>query len=412
MANDISTIKSRANLIAKVAAGRLSDKLQFCKTIDKEEKEILKGKNGFNSGDTISVNVPTRFISDDSADITGRLQDIKEEKAPLVFDKREVVPISLTSAELATDFNINSIKERVIDPAMDTISASMEAKALRFAAEHIYNHTLPGFSNKFGTRHMTTAGSLLDISGCSSYSNRFALLNPAANVEAVDQRKGLFQSSEKIRKQYEEGAMGIADGLTYLRNNLLATTQNGNDVSGVAVETAPIAGANTFVVDGLTANTGTVKKGSVFTIDGVFRVHPLTKAVLPQLQPFVVLGDVTADTNGEATVEVSPSFLPATAGAQQNISALPAPTAALVFAGIADQILTSNLVYHKSAFRLGVAPLIKPEGMDMVGEARVDGITVRIVRGFDILTDKMITRMDVLWGIAAVRPEWSVRVLD
>lgn len=412
MANDISTIKSRANIIAKIAAGTLSDRLQFLKTIDKEEKEILKGKNGYSSGDTISVNVPTRFISNDNPDITGQLQDIKENKVPLVFDKREVVPIALTSSELATDFQIDQIKKRVIDPAMDTISASMEAKALQMAAESVYNHTLPGFTDKFGTRHMNLANSLLDISGCSSFRDRYALLNPDANVEAVDQRKGLFQSSEKIKKQYEEGAMGIADGMTYLRNNLLPTTQNGNDVTGVTVDSAPVAGSSTIAVAGLTATTGTVAKGSVFTIAGVFRVHPLTKKVLASLQPFVVLEDATADGTGVANLSVSPAFLPATAAAEQNISALPAPAAALVFAGAEDQIMVSNMVYHKSAFRLGVAPLVKPEGVDMVGEARVNGITVRIIRDYDVLKDQMVTRLDVLWGLANVRPEWATRVLD
>ena len=37
-------------------------------------------------------------------------------------------------------------------------------------------------------------------------------------------------------------------------------------------------------------------------------------------------------------------------------------------------------------------------------------MTVALVRDFDILRRRMVTRLDVLAGIAAVRPEWATRI--
>jgi hypothetical protein len=205
----------------------------------------------------------------------------------------------------------------------------------------------------------------------------------------------------------------MADGFTFLRNNLLPTITNGNDVTGVAVESsvlAPATGATSLGVDGLTTTTGTVKKGQVFTIASVYAVHPITKDTLPDLQQFVVTADATADGSGQATLSISPTIYSSASGALQNVSALPADEAAITFIGSASTGYGQNLAFHKSAFRFVSLPLIQPDGVDFVGQETVDGITVRIVRAYDIKTDKMILRADVLWGLANVRPEWACRL--
>lgn len=411
--NDITTIKERGNIIAKTAAGLLKDKCQFLKTITKEPTEnTLKGKNGYKSGDTIGVNKPARFLIHNSADITGQIQGVVEEEVKLVLDQRSVVPVSLESAEIATDLGLKSWLKRILEPAMVTISNDIEAKALVKAAAETYNFLSPQSPTKFDTDYILQAGELMDISACPDFDNRFVLLDPTANRSAVNERKGLFQSSEKIKKQYESGAMGIADGFTFLRNNLLPAFQNGNDVTGVEVDAAPAEGGSLLPVTGLTLTTGTVKRGQVFTIAGVNRVHPVTKAVLPELQQFVVMEDATADGAGEAVLSVSPSFFSAASGAKQNVAALPAGGGALVFGGAANQIMKSNMAYHKDAFRFASVKLMEPKGVDMVAQQTVDDITVRIVRDFDVMKDELVTRLDVLWGLVPVRPEWAVRLLN
>ncbi|NIQ07202.1 MAG: hypothetical protein GWO20_16175, partial [Candidatus Korarchaeota archaeon] len=99
----------------------------------------------------------------------------------------------------------------------------------------------------------------------------------------VNSRKGLFQSSEEISRQYKSGAMGMADGFTFLRNNLLNIHTNGNDVAFEVRTTVSTEGSTSLVVEGLTTTTGTVKKGTVFTVAGVNKCHPVTKDDLGEL---------------------------------------------------------------------------------------------------------------------------------
>ena len=163
-------------------------------------------------------------------------------------------------------------------------------------------------------------------------------------------------------------------------------------------------------MDGLTTTTGTVAKGSVFTIAGVYAVHPITKVAYPYLQQFVVTADATADGSGQATLSISPTIYSSASGSLQNVSALPADEAALVFVGSASTAYGQNIAYHKSAFRRVSVPLVLPQGMNTAAQETADGHTIRVLSDFDILTGKMIMRLDYLGGLAAVRPEWACRI--
>lgn len=413
MVNNINNLKDAPGVIAKLSAAMLADKVQFSKTIDKADESDYQGKNGFNAGDTIQISKPARFIPGDNADITSNIQDVVEEKINLTLDIRKVIPIALTSQEIATEMSLKSWAKRVLSPAVDSIAQHIEKVHTERAVDAVYNAVGTPGSTVFDTDTMLSAGQKIDENACPMMDDRFALLNPKANRSAVNARKGLFQSSDAIAKQYKKGYMGEADGFSFLRNNLMPTHTNGNDVTGVAVEASvvtPATGANTLGVDGLTTSTGTVKKGTVFTIDGVFAVHPITKETLEHLQQFVVTADATADGSGQASLAISPTIYDSTSGGLQNVSALPADEAAITFVGSASAGYAQNLAYHKSAFRMVSVPLIKPDGVDMAAQSTKDGFTIRVIRDYDILTDKLIMRLDYLGGIAATRPEWACRI--
>lgn len=410
MANDTSTVKSRGGIIAKLAAGYLNDHMQFVKSIDKADVSDFAGKNGYSAGDTVQINLPTQFVLGTGADITGSIQDMKEQSIPLTVDNQYNVPIAFTSAEIATDIAMKEWAARVLKPAMITLANNIEKACLEQAVDATPNLVGTAGSTTFDTDTILSAGEKIDVSGCADYDNRFVLLNPAANRSAVNERKGLFQSSEEISKQYKAGAMGIADGFTFLRNNLLPVHTNGNDVTGLTVNGAQTEGASVITVSGLTATTGTVTKGTVFTVANVFKVHPVTKDALSELQQFVVTADATADGSGNATLSVSPALYTATSGSLQTIDSLPADTAAITVVGSADTGYAQNLAYHKSAFRFVSLPLVMPNGVNMAGQESMDGITVRIIEDYDVQTDKMILRCDVLWGLANVRSEWASRI--
>jgi hypothetical protein len=413
MSNAVNTLKAAPGVIAKLAAGMLEDQLQFCKSIDKADASDFDGKNGYNAGDTIYVSKPARFIPTTSADVTSAIQDVVEEKIALPLDIRYVVPVALTSAEIATDLSLKSWANRVLKPAVSSMAQYIEKSMINKATNYTSNCVGTAGSTVFDTDTMLSAGQKLDEFLAPMSDDKFALLSPAATRSAVNARKGLFQSSEEISKQYKNGVIGQADGFSYLRNNLLKSLTLGADVSGMAVEASVVTIANgmsTLGVDGVTSGA-TIKAGTVFTISGVNAVHPITKADLGYLQQFVVTADVTETSGNSVTLAISPSIYYTTTDPRQNVSAAPVDeTGAIVFVGSASTTYTQNLVYAKSAFRMASVPLVLPDGLDMAAQETYKGFTVRVVRDYDILTDKLIMRLDFLGGLAPVRPEWACRV--
>lgn len=410
MTNTVNTLKNAPGIVAALGAKMLADKLQFCKTIDKADESDFDGKNGFNAGDTIYINKNARFISGTNPDITSALQDVKEEKVALTLDQRRVTGIALTSSEIATEMALKSWAKRILDPAVSEMAQKIEAAFLDKAMDSISNLVGTAGTTIFDMDTILSAGQKIDEHACPDLDNRYMLLNPAAQRSAVNANKGLFNNTTEVGKQYLKGRMGQGMGFEFISNNLLPTHTNGNDVIFEVRTTVSVEGQTTLVVEALTTTTGTVKKGTVFTIAGVNDVHPVTKDSLGYLKQFTVAADATADGSGYATLTLTEGFYTSASSGLQNISAFPVDGAAITPVGLASTGYIQNLAYHKSAFRMASVPLITPDGTDMASQKTVDGITLRVIRDYDVLTDKLIMRLDFLGGIAAVRPEWACRI--
>jgi hypothetical protein len=128
------------------------------------------------------------------------------------------------------------------------------------------------------------------------------------------------------------------------------------------------------------------------------------------LQQFVVTADATA-TAGAATLAISPTPFTSASGSLQNVTAIANSGATVTFVtGAASTTLQNSLAFHKSAFRCVSVPLVLPGGLDMAAQETVDGLTIRVVRDYEPLTDRLIMRLDFLGGIVPVRPEWACRI--
>lgn len=412
MTQTINNIKDVGTVIAKLAAGMLADETQFLKSIDKEPASSFGQVNGYNVGDTINISKPARFIPTTTADLTSSLQEVVEEKTSLALDTRVNVGVNLTSAEIQNTLALKDWTARVLKPAVSSIAQKVESSFLTVAKNYVYNSVGTAGSTVFDTDTLLAGRQKLKENLVPS-DELFALLNSSAMRSAVNARKGLFQSSEQIKKQYEKGYVGLSDGFTFLENNLLPVHTHGADVTGLAVEASVVAisnGMSTLGVDGVTSGQ-TIKAGSVFTIAGVNAVHPITKADLGYLQQFVVTADVTETSGNSVTLAISPSIYYTTTDPRQNVSAAPVDeTGTLTFVGSASTSYGQNLLFHPSAFRFASVPLMKPDGAHMVGQETVDGMTLRVWMDSNILTDKMIMRIDFLGGFRAVRPEWACKI--
>lgn len=401
MANTFNTIKNGPGLFAKGIAQTLKDNLVFCATVDKADESDFEGKNGFKAGNTISTSIPARYVpTEDNLDVSSTIQDTVEEKKALVLDKSETIAMKVDSLELATETDVAQALKNHGIPAAESIAQSMEARCLQIASDATYNSVGTAGSNSMTVADILAGRTKLNQNLCPKKGRHF-LLNSASGAKAVDSRKGLFNNSNSIDGQYIDGEMGKADGFTWYENELVATHANGTDVTGVAVNDASFGeGESVLTIDGASA---VITVGSVFTIAGVYMVHPITKTVTGVLQQFV------AKTSSATSIGISPAIYAGSNGLK-NVDSLPADNAALVFVGAATTSFAQNFQYNSSAFKMVTVPLYMPKGVDLVASETVDGITVNIVRDFDIKTREVITRLDVLYGFDAVRPEWACRV--
>jgi hypothetical protein len=401
MVNTFNTIKDGPGLFAQGIAQTLKDNLVFCGMVDKADQSDFDGKNGFKSGDTIYTSIPPRYIStSDALDVSSNIKDTVEEKAALSLNKTETIAMKVDSLELATKTDVATALKNHGMPAAESIAHAIESRCLQIASDATYNSVGTAGSNTFTTADILAARTKLNQNLCP-IANRKLLMNSASGALAVDARKAYNNPASEVGSQYKDGRILTADGFGWYENELLNVHANGSDVTGIAINDAAVAeGAGTITVDGASAAP---TAGSVFTIAGVFDVHPITKVVSARLKQFVVVSATTT------VITISPSLY-AASGGLKNVSALPADDAALVFVGAATTGFTQNLAFHPSAFKMVTAPLYAPKGVDLVATETIDGITVNIVRDFDIKTREVITRLDVLFGFDKIRPEWACRI--
>jgi hypothetical protein len=109
-------------------------------------------------------------------------------------------------------------------------------------------------------------------------------------------------------------------------------------------------------------------------------------------------------------IPISPSII--TAGPYQTVLASPASGATINVLGAAGSTGPVGLGFHRDAFTMVMVDLEKPGGVwmaDRVSDKQL-GISLRIVKAYDIQTDSQPARLDILWGVKTVRPEMAVRV--
>lgn len=412
MANTISNVKDVGSIIAKTGAKLFEDNLMFCKSIAKADESDFEGKNGFKAGSTVNINLPMRSIPTSSFDQTGTIQDVTETTKPLTLDIISSQAFEVNTTEFATEIGLQNVMNRIIKPAAVSMAHDFENKVLAQATDAIFNSVGTPGTNVFDTDVILQARQKMNENLCPKNSDeRFFLFNSRAGRKAVNARKGLFQSASEIASQYKEGYIGMADGFNWLESEMTQLHTNGNDVAFEVRTTVSSQGATEIVVEGLTTTTGTVTKGTVFTVAGVYAVNPQTKVAYSGdegLQQFVVTADATADGSGYATLSVSPAMY--TTGSLQNISAFPTDGDAITPVGAASTGYGQNLAFHKNSFRLATVPLIMPKNAEFAAQHTYKGMTFSVVYDWDQVKRSMVLRLDVLGGLCAERPEWACRV--
>jgi hypothetical protein len=243
--------------------------------------------------------------------------------------------------------------------------------------------------------------------------NRYATVNPAANAGLVEGMKGFFNPTDTISRQFKQGMMGTGvlgyDEINMSQSVRQFTTGSRSLTDTILVNGAVATqGATTISLDGGTGSA-TVLVGDVFTIANVYSVNPQTRESTGSLQQFVVTAATTASSGAWTSIAVQPAMY-TSGNALATINAFPADNAAVTFIGVASTAYPQNLVYQKDAITFATADLLLPQGVDMASRQVHNGISLRVVRQYDINNDRMPCRIDVLYGFSVIRPQMAVRI--
>lgn len=395
------------SMIAKEALMAFKNKLGFTSHTDRQYSGEF-AVSGAKIGSSITIRKPPRFTVSNGAVLVN--QDVTEESASLTLSSQKHVAFNFNSKDLT--LTVDKFRARYLDNAVVALANQVDMDGLLLAKNSVANFVgTPGTSPATALVYLQ-GQQKLDEMACMRDNKRAAFITPGAQATTVDGLKGLFQSSDRISKQYENGLMGQGLGADFYMAQNIATHTVGAYGGTPLVNGASQTGAS-LVTDGWTNSiTGVLKQGDVFTIAGVHAVNPITKQALASLQQFLVTADANSGaTTGPATVSIYPSIV--TSGALQTVDASPADNAAItVVSGTASTGYAQNILCHEKAFTLGTADLVKPNGVDFAAVASDEesGLSIRIVRAYDINNDAFPCRLDILYGWAALRPEWACRI--
>jgi hypothetical protein len=397
VANTILT----ASQITREALRILHQKLNFIGTINRQYDDAY-AKEGAKIGDTLRIRLPNQYVVRNGPVLT--TQDTVEQSTSLQIATQRGVDLNFTSVDLT--LFLDDFSQRILEPAMAVLASNIESDAMSMY-QTVYNASYnAGQPAVF--KGLLAGGKQLTDSLCPR-DRRTANLCTQDTVDLVDSLKGLFQASDNIAEQYREGMMGRTAGFDFYENTLWPAVTRGAANALYTVGAANQSGANLAIG----AGTGAANVGDIFTIAGVFRVHPETKLSTGVLQQFTV----TSVTGSPMTsIGISPAIVTATAGpgfpAAQNVSNSPAAAALLTFLGTVGAVDGLSMLYHEDAFTFATADLVMPKGIDFAAREVFDGLSLRIVRMYDIINDKFPCRLDILYGYKAIRPQLACRYIN
>jgi hypothetical protein len=393
MANTILT----PTAVTREALRILHQKLNFVGNVNRQYDDSF-AKSGAKIGDSLKIRLPNQYTVRSGAVLN--VQNTSETSTTLQIATQKGVDLNFSSAELT--LSLDDFSKRVLDPAMSVLAANIEADAMSMYKDIYQQANQSTITQALSFTTLLNGMAILDRA-LAPKSDRVANLAIQNTVDLVDALKGLFQDSSAIAKQYREGMMGRTAGFDFYQNSLWSKHTSGTETASgsMTVNGANQTGSSVTVANG---SSKTLKKGDIITFVGCNRVHPETKADTGILQQFVVTADV--GTSG-TSISISPSIV--TSGATQNVSASPTNSQAIVKVAGASGIYDVSMLYHPDAFTFATADLVMPKGVDFAAREVMDGISMRIVRQYDINNDQMPCRLDVLYGYKTIRPELACR---
>jgi len=401
------------SMIAKEGLMQLENNLVFANQVHREYVSEFRG----GQGSTVAIRRPVKFNTSNGATLVK--QDVEEKSTNITIDQRKHVGWEFSTQDLT--LSIEEYSERYIKPAAITLAQTID-RSVASLYSNVWNSLGTPGTTPANFAAVAAAAQRLDEMAVMP-DKRTIAVNPAAAYAIAGNQTTLEAVGDVRRTAYQEAMVGRVAKFDMFSsqnvvNHVVGPLGGTPLVNGAAqnVTYAAAIGAGwsqTLITDGWTAAAALrVRAGDVFTIPGVFAVNPVpgegSKQAMPYLQEFTVLNDGSSNASGQLTLTISPPII--TSGPQQTVSAAPADNAALTFRGTANVAYPQNLAFHRNAFALVTVPLEMPDGVNFKARETHKGLSMRVIKDYDITNDTEIIRLDVLYGVDAIYPDLAARL--
>ena len=346
-------------------------------------------------GDTIQIEKPAVFVADEfGANIN--LQDIGEKQVPVKLDKIADVSISISSKDFA--LSAKDFRTKYLESAGTAIAEKINADGLALYKD------VPSYVGVAGVtpdalEDFTGARKVLNINK-APMGNRNAIWDPEADAKflGLDALVGADKSgtTEALRM----GSIGKVVGF----DNYMAQSVK-THVAGGYTALDDVKATVTFANNATDSASGFEYSTVVLTSTAVTSVAKCLKGDLinmtddnGKVYQVTVLEDSVEAVEGVVTVKV--------------IGVLEADVTdvAVTFVDVTAGGHVANLAFHPMAFAFVTRPLDEPRSANSY-VVNYDGLSLRVVEGYDVTTKKTTLSMDILYSFKTIYPQLATRVL-
>lgn len=414
--NDFLTI----DMVTLEALAVLENELTFTRQIPRKYDDYF-AKSGAKIGDKLRVRKPIRNRVRKGQGY--QPQPINETFVDVILTTQAGIDCDFSTADFS--LKIDEFSDRILKPQISQLANQVDDDGLQMAILANMAVGVPGTPIATPTAYLMAGAKLK--SAAAPLGDWCMVINPLQEASIVGGLTQFFNPVAEISRQYKKGVMGTAFGFEWYMDQNVFTHHTGQPAGNPVVD-GPNQSGSTLLTTGWTPGA-TLAKGDVIQVTGMESVNPKNYRSTGILADLVVMADCVADGNGDMEIPiqtlgmqgiVGPGPNPTQPDPFQNVTALPADTAPILFYGLgqaqfstaADKATPTGVGFHPDFATLVSADLYLPKGVDM-GARKADkqlGFSMRFIRDYDPVTDQLVNRFDILYGWAMLRNELVVRI--
>jgi len=395
-------------MITRLAVKLFKNSNSFIQAIDTQYDSSF-AIEGAKIGQTLRIRLPNDYTV--RVGTAAQVQSTAEQFTTLNLQTQVGVDVAFSTAERS--LSLDDYGERILMPEMNDLAGYIASDVMAGSEGGICNMTY----NANGAGALITPNQFTYLQGQAQLNENSAptarrkvVNDPWTDARVVGTLTGLFNPATKISEQYSSGMMKNALGFDWMYDQTVIKHTVGTFTAGTVngVQTSGPGGMNLVV----NAITGTLNAGDIITIQGVNAVNRVTKQTTGMSRQFVVTAPVAS---GATVIPIYPGIVPPIGGnAQQyqTVTASPANGATISLVLPAGTTYRKNIAFAPELVTLATADLEVPRNLQESARESYDGISIRMLTQYNIGTDQLITRLDVIYGYLYIRPEWGTIIPD